>query len=76
MNEGINVLICRYIRDNWMKSYPSIRMFASDHDIDEKTARQIRDIDTKDYSISLKILERICTSRELKLTHFFALLDI
>lgn len=74
MLTAINVIVCRYIRDNWMKSYSSTRMFARDHDIDEKTARQIRDIDIKDYQISLKTLERICQSKELKLSEFFTLI--
>lgn len=72
-----NFIICDYIKRKWIDPWKpsSIRDFAVEHDIDEKTARRIRDIHLAPYSISLKTLEKICASRNLLLKDFFKLID-
>lgn len=52
----------------------SNRLFANEHDIDEKTARQIKDIDKKKYAITIETLEKICTAKDISLKEFFNLI--
>jgi hypothetical protein len=67
--------ICDYITREWIGSREeSVRGFATDHDIDEKTARRIRDFKTSPYKITLYTLEKICTSRKVTLEEFFSLI--
>ncbi len=67
--------ICEYIAYEWIGTTgDSVRAFANDHDIDEKTARQIKSSKKKPYRISLFTLEKICTSRGITLQEFFKLI--
>jgi hypothetical protein len=64
--------ICEYITREWIGTREeSVRSFATDHDIDEKTVRRIRDWKTNPYKITLYTLEKICSSRNITLEHFF-----
>jgi hypothetical protein len=64
--------ICDYISREWIGSKDeSIRSFATDHDIDEKTARRIKGWKTSPYRITLYTLEKICLSRKITLEEFF-----
>ena len=69
-----NRIIVDYIAREWVIKAKSQSAFASEHNIDEKTVRNIKY--NKDYTISLKTLVRICEAREIKLAEFFNLLDI
>lgn len=65
-------IICEYISREWIGvSDDSLRSFATNHDIDEKSARRIKDWKTKPYRITLYTLEKICASRDIKLEDFF-----
>jgi DNA-binding Xre family transcriptional regulator len=68
--EKINEKICLYIIKNWMKAM-SNRAFAIANNIDEKTARRIKEIKKKDYSISIETLKKICAAQGVKLSDFF-----
>ena len=70
----INKRICNYISSEWIASSKSNRTFALDHNIDEKTVRKILQEDG--YRIPVKTLQKICDSRELKLSDFFELLNL
>jgi hypothetical protein len=64
--------ICEYISREWIETKEeSVRAFATNHDIDEKTARRIRDWKTTHYRITLTTLEKICLSRDITLEEFF-----
>lgn len=52
----------------------SNRAFAIAHDIDEKTARRIKEIKKKDYSISIETLKKICAAQGIKLSEFFKII--
>lgn len=69
-----NRLIVDYIAREWAAKAKSQSSFASEHNIDEKTVRNIKY--NKDYTISLKTLVRICEAREIKLYEFFKLIDV
>jgi DNA-binding Xre family transcriptional regulator len=67
--------ICKYITEEWIgTSSDSARKFATNHDIDEKTVRRIKEWKKLSYRIALSTLERICASRNLTLHDFFRLL--
>jgi hypothetical protein len=67
--------ICDYISREWIGSKnESVRAFATNHDIDEKTARRIKNWKTTPYRITLFTLEKICSSREITLEDFFKLI--
>jgi len=67
--------ICDYISREWIGSKEeSIRAFATDHDIDEKTARRIRNWKISPYRITLYTLEKICMSRDTTLEEFFKII--
>jgi hypothetical protein len=67
--------ICEFINREWIGTREdSIRAFATDHDIDEKTARQIKNAKQTPYRISLYTLEKICAARGLTLHEFFKLI--
>lgn len=68
--EKVNEKICLYITKNWMKDM-SNRAFAIAHDIDEKTARRIKEIKQKNYSISIETLKKMCSAQGIKLSDFF-----
>lgn len=64
-----------FIASKWIREAKSIRTFAVDHGIDEKTARRIAD--PKDnYKIGLETLNKICEARNMKLSDFFKELNI
>ena len=65
-------IICEFISREWIGATDdSMRAFATDHDIDEKTVRRIRDWKTAPYRITLYTLEKICLSRDITLEEFF-----
>lgn len=68
-------IICEYISRKWIgPREDSIRAFSTHHDIDEKTARRIRDWKTTPYRITLYTLEKICLSRDITLEEFFKMI--
>lgn len=69
----INKRICNYIASNWINESKSNRNFALDHNIDEKTVRKI--LQEEGYRIPVKTLQKICDSREIKLSDFFRLIE-
>jgi hypothetical protein len=73
---NLNVEICNYINEEWIAKWEgSIRSFADEHDVDEKTVRQIIDIKNTPYKIGLYTLENMCTARGIKLQEFFRLIN-
>lgn len=71
----LSIKICAYINREWIGKWDgSIRSFAIEHDIDEKTVRQIINIGKTPYKISLYTLEKICTARDITLEEFFGLI--
>lgn len=67
--------ICEYISREWIGSREdSIRAFAMDHDIDEKTVRRIRAWKTAPFKITIYTLEKICVARDITLEQFFKLI--
>lgn len=73
--QALSVVICEYIKKKWIAPWEgSIRAFATEHDIDEKTVRKIIDSDKTPYSISLYTLEKMCTARGITLQYFFTLI--
>jgi DNA-binding Xre family transcriptional regulator len=67
--------ICEFISDKWIGSKArSVRAFATNHDIDEKTVRRIKDWKTTPYRITLYTLEKICSSRDITLEEFFKMI--
>ncbi|WP_297332246.1 helix-turn-helix domain-containing protein [Flavobacterium sp.] len=69
-----NRLIVEYIAREWVDKAESQNYFATEHNIDEKTVRRIKN--DKDYQISLITLMKICEAREIKLFEFFKSLGI
>lgn len=68
-------VICEFINREWIgTSEDSMRSFATSHDIDEKTVRRIKEWKTLPYSITLKTLEKICSSRNISLEEFFKII--
>jgi hypothetical protein len=65
-------VICSFITREWIgPSEESMRSFATNHDIDEKTVRRIKNWKAAPYKITLYTLEKICTARDLTLEEFF-----
>lgn len=69
-----NRKIVEYIRDNWVIPLDNNSKFATDHNIDEKTVRRIREDHT--YQISLITIQKICEAKELKLHEFFKMVNV
>ncbi len=69
-----NRKIVEYIRDNWVIPLDNNSKFATEHNLDEKTVRRIREDHT--YQISLITIQKICEAKELKLHEFFKLVDV
>jgi len=73
--DNVNRRICKYIYYNWI-----IRKFADEHNIEESIVRKIKkasqDKDYIEYNIPITTLEKICTSREIKLYEFFKMVNI
>jgi hypothetical protein len=73
--QSINSVICEYVNREWIGPWSgSIRSFATEHDIDEKTVRKIVDYKTTPYSITLHTLEKMCIARKITLEKFFSLI--
>lgn len=71
----LSVEICDYINKEWITHWEgSIRSFAQEHDIDEKTVRQIVNFRKVPFKISLYTLEKMCKAREISLGYFFELI--
>ncbi|MFY0602592.1 MAG: transcriptional regulator [Flavobacteriaceae bacterium] len=70
----INKKICNYIAFNWVALSKSNRAFATEHNIDEKTVRKITS--PSGYRIPVVTLEKICESREIKISDFFKLINM
>ncbi|GAB3430475.1 hypothetical protein GCM10027516_38410 [Niabella aquatica] len=69
---NLNADICNYINKEWIARWEgSVRSFANEHDVDEKTIRQIIDFKNTPYKIGLYTLHKICTARDLTLEEFF-----
>lgn len=64
-----NRLIVEFIAREWVDKAESQNSFATEHGIDEKTVRRIRQ--DKDYQISLVTIMKICEAKEIKLSDFF-----
>ncbi len=68
-------IICDFITKEWIgPSEESMRAFATNHDIDEKTVRRIKNWKQAPYKITIYTLEKICTARDLTLEEFFGLI--
>lgn len=72
-----NSKICGYITKEWLnpwlKSGKSQTAFANAHNVEESTIRKIKG--TKTYRIPVETLQRICESRNIKLSEFFKLIE-
>lgn len=69
-----NRKIVEYIRDNWVIPLDNNSKFATEHNLDEKTVRRIREDHT--YQISLITIQKICEAKELKLHEFLKMVDV
>ena len=69
-----NRKIVEYIRDSWVIPLNNNSKFATEHNLDEKTVRRIREDHT--YQISLITIQKICEAKELKLHEFFKMVDV
>lgn len=64
--------ICEFITSKWIDAFDgSIRSFATNHDVDEKTVRKIKNWKEEHYKITIVTLEKLCKSRDLTLEDFF-----
>ncbi len=74
----ITALICRFIYNNWIVTAKSQRDFAATHDIEESTARRIKNIALGtakgEYNMTIKTLHKMCRIRKITLEDFFGLL--
>lgn len=72
-------IICNYIYKNWIEPYKSQRSFALDHNIEETIVRKIKStalkIKDSNYNIPVNTLQKICESRNVKLSDFFKLIE-
>jgi len=69
-----NRKIVEYIRDKWVMPLNNNSLFATEHNIDEKTVRRIKEDES--YQISLVTIMRICEAKNLKLHEFFKIVGI
>lgn len=58
-----------FINREWISKARSLNSFAIDHNIDEKTARRIKN--DPDYKISLDTITKLCEARDMKLSEFY-----
>lgn len=76
---NINFSICAYIYNHWVLKATSQRSFALDHNIEESIVRKIKATalkkDNIEYNIPVTTLQKICESRNLKLSEFFKLIE-
>jgi hypothetical protein len=75
----INIKICFYIYENWIKTYKSQRSFALDHNVEESIVRKIKStalqLNNSNYNIPVNTLEKICNGRNIRLSEFFKLIS-
>lgn len=69
-----NRKIVEFIRDKWVIPLNNNSLFATIHNIDEKTVRRIKE--DKTYQISLVTIIRICEAKNIKLHEFFKMVNI
>lgn len=69
-----NRKIVEFIRDKWVIPTNNNSLFATEHNIDEKTVRRIKEDET--YQISLVTIMRICEAKNLKLHEFFKIIGL
>lgn len=76
---GMNRKISQYIYNEWILKSPSQRFFADSHSIDEGVVRKIKNAaknqDFSEYDMPISTLEKICSSRDLKLSDFFRIVE-
>lgn len=69
-----NRKIVEIIRDKWVIPLNNNSQFATEHNIDEKTVRRIRE--DENYQISLITIMRICEAKNIKLSKFFEMVGL
>lgn len=67
--KNTNRKIVDFIKDEWVSKAKSQSSFAVDHNLDEKTVRRIKN--DPDYNISFETINKICESKNIKLSDFF-----
>lgn len=76
---SMNRKISLFIYNEWVVKSPSQRFFADSHTIDERVVRKIKKAaksqDYIEYDMPISTLEKICLSRDLKLSAFFKLVE-
>jgi len=76
---SMNQKISQFIYNEWVLKSPSQRFFADSHSIDEGVVRKIKNAaknqDFSEYDMPISTLEKICSSRDLKLSDFFKLVE-
>lgn len=73
--QDLHDTICEYICMEWIGTNDdSVRAFATNHDIDEKTVRRIKEWKKSKYRITIYTLEKIFSSRAITLEDFFKLI--
>ncbi len=65
----VNKKVCNYIAKEWISDSKSNRIFALDHNIDEKTVRKL--LKEEGYIIPVATLYKICEAKEITLEDFF-----
>lgn len=79
MMTEINIKICFFIYENWIKTYKSQRSFALDHNVEESIVRKIKStalqLNNSNYNIPVNTLEKICNGRNIRLSEFFKLIS-
>lgn len=69
-----NRKIVDFINREWISEAKSLNSFATEHSIDEKTVRRIKN--DPEYMISLETITKICEARNLKLSEFYKLVGL
>jgi len=69
-----NRKIVEFIRDRWVIPMNNNSLFATEHCIDEKTVRRIRE--DLNYQISLITIMRICEAKDMRLSVFFEMVGL
>ena len=78
--KNANYIICSYIYKSWIEPYKSQRSFALDHNVEESIVRKIKNTALKEkdvnYNIPANTLQKICDSRNIKISEFFKLIGM
>ena len=69
-----NSKIVEFVKEKWVIPAGNNSKFATEHNLDEKTVRRIKEDPT--YRISLITIVRICEAKNLKLSDFFKMIDL